>query len=252
MRYVTRHSMSVAAVTGILLGGIRPAVADVDPAIHPYKAVYQVVYHGQIVGRSEFSLRYDEQGERYRFSSDSRFRGLLRFISPKPLIERSEFLSAAGKITPLEFWFEDGSRRGRDNVHIAFDWSEGVATATSEEEQENQYLITQDTLDPGALQVQVMLDMARSASLGSYTLINGNGLRTYSYAAEADELIQTPLGEFSTHAFAQERVGSSRQILIWAAPKLHQLPVRIEQKRDGKTRVVFLLESVDWLSASAE
>ncbi len=244
--------MSVAAVTGILLGGIRPAVADVDPAIHPYEAVYQVVYHGQIVGRSEFSLRYDEQGERYRFSSDSRFRGLLRFISPKPLIERSEFLSAAGKITPLEFWFEDGSRRGRDNVHIAFDWSEGVATATSEEEQENQYLITQDTLDPGALQVQVMLDMARSASLGSYTLINGNGLRTYSYAAEADELIQTPLGEFSTHAFAQERVGSSRQILIWAAPKLHQLPVRIEQKRDGKTRVVFLLESVDWLSASAE
>ena len=251
MRYVTRHSMSVAAVTGILLGGTGPAVADVDPAIRLYEAVYQIVYHGQIVGRSEFSLRYDEQGERYRFSSDSRFRGLLRFISPKPLIERSEFLSAAGKITPLEFWFEDGSRRGRDNVHIAFDWSEGVATATSEE-QENQYLITQDTLDPGALQVQVMLDMARSASLGSYTLINGNGLRTYSYAAEADELTQTPLGEFSTHAFAQERVGSSRKILIWAAPKLHQLPVRIEQKRDGKTRVVFLLESVDWLSAPAE
>ena len=69
---------------------------------------------------------------------------------------------------------------------------------------------------------------------------------------EADELIETPLGAYSTRAFVQERDGSSRQTFIWAAPDLNHLPLRIEQKRNGETRMVFLLESVDWVSAPTE
>jgi hypothetical protein len=34
---------------------------------------------------------------------------------------------------------------------------------------------------------------------------------------------------------------------IWAAPKLHFLPVRFEQHRDGETNTVIVLESVDGL-----
>lgn len=247
----TRYNTLAAAVLFVLLKSIAPAAADVDPTIRAYDAVYQIEYKGRVVGRSEFSVRYDERDERYRFSSTSRFRGFLRFFSPKALIERSEFVSVGGKVTPLEFWFEDGSRRGNDNVHIAFDWNEGIATVTSDDRETN-YPITQGALDPGALQVQVMLDIARSAPRDSYTLADEAGLSTYFYVTEADEVIETPLGAYSARAFVQEREGSSRQTFIWTAPELRQLPLRIEQKRNGETRMAFLLESVDWAGAPAD
>jgi hypothetical protein len=134
-------------------------------------------------------------------------------------------------------------------MHIVFDWKNGVATATTEE-QTNEFSIEHGALDRGTMQVQIMLDMARSEPLGSYTLADEDGLKTYAYRADADERIETPLGEFATRAFIQERVGSSRQTLIWAAPELHHLPIRIEQKREGETRTVLLLESVDWLDTA--
>lgn len=247
----TQYRLLITALTGALLVEMGLAIASEDPAIRPYEATYQISYKGRIVGRSEFSLQYDEYGNHYQFSSTSRFHGLLRFIAPKPLIQRSVFLSKEGTITPLEFWFEDGSNSGRDNIHIIFDWNEDLATVISAEQQ-NQYPITQNTLDPGTIQVQFMLDLARSASLNNYTLVDENGLKTYSNVVESDQRVQTALGKFSTRVFVQEREGSSRQTLIWAAPKLHQLPVRIEQKNDSETHTVFLLESINWRSNLAE
>jgi hypothetical protein len=241
----------LAAGTAIVLGGLGsgPAIAAVDPAIRPYSAVYQIEYKGRIVGRSEFSVRYDKQDERYRFSSSSSFRGILRFLSPNPVVERSDFVSEAGRITSLEFWLEDGSRKGDENINIKFDWSSGIATATTENQQ-NEYPIERGTLDRGTMQVQLMIDMARAGPQGGYTLADGDGLRTYAYRAEPGMVLETPLGQFETEAFIQERSGSSRQTFIWAAPDLHHLPVRIEQKRAGQTRTVLLLESVDWLDAA--
>jgi len=240
-----------AVGTAIVLGGLGsgPVTAAIDQAVRPYSAVYQIEYKGRVVGRSEFTVRYDKQNERYRFSSSSSFQGILRFISPNPIVERSEFVSEAGHITSLEFWLEDGSRKGDDNIHIKFDWDSGIATATAED-QENEYPIARGILDRGTMQVQLMIDMARAGPQGSYTIADDDGLRTYAYREEPNTVLETPLGEFSTVAFIQERSGSSRQTFIWAAPELHHLPVRIEQKREGQTRSVLLLESVDWLDAA--
>ncbi len=111
----THTTRLVFRVTGLMVSlawpGITPAASD--PAIHAYTAVYQIQYKGRTVGTSEFSVRYDSNSGVYRFSSSSALRGLLKFfVAPQAIVERSEFVSEGGKITPLEFWYEDGSRRG--------------------------------------------------------------------------------------------------------------------------------------------
>ena len=58
-------------------------------------------------------------------------KGLLKLVRPNPAIERSEFRVDADGLRPLEFWYEDGSRSGEDNLHIVFDWDRRVATVST-------------------------------------------------------------------------------------------------------------------------
>jgi hypothetical protein len=217
-----------------------------DSAIHPYSAVYQIQYRGKTVGTMEFSVDYDAADDAYTFTSNSAARGLFRLLSPRPVVERSEFISDAGKITPLRFWYEDGSRQGNENFHIRFDWDNGLAVAETSAEQ-HEFAVPHGTLDRGTMQVQLMLDVARTGSLSSYTLADDDGLRTYQYHRDGDVQLETSLGVLETQAFVQQREGSSRQTLLWTASELHHLPVRIEQQRNGETRTVFSLQSVEWL-----
>ncbi len=249
-----RRTRLVFGIASFLVTAAWPAPAPVaaDPAIRAYSAVYQIQYKGRTVGRSEFSVRYDTSRGVYRFSSSSALRGLLKFfVAPRAVVERSEFVSEAGRIMPLEFWYEDGSRRGADNFHLQFDWDNGLTIAETEEGRK-EFPLPPGTLDRGTIQVQLMLDMARPGPLGSYTLADEDGLRTYDYRADADTLLETPLGRLATQAFIQERAGSSRRVLLWAAPELHYLPARIEQERGGETQTVLLLESVEWLDPAQD
>ncbi len=251
MRVRTTGLIVVAGSLLVVAALPAPAPVAADPAIRAYSAVYQLYYNDKRVGTSEFSVRYDTSRGVYLFSSSSAARGVLRVIRPRPVVERSEFVSEAGRIKPLEFWFEDGSRRGHDNFHILFDWDNETAVAETEEGRQ-EFPLAPGTHDRGTMQVQVMLDMARPGPLGSYTLADDDGPKTYDYRADEGTTLETPFGSLSTQAFIQESAGSSRRLLLWAAPELHYLPARIEQQRNGETRSVLLLESVEWLDTAPE
>lgn len=250
-----RPAVLISGVASLLATAAWPAPAPgaADPAIRAYSAVYELHYKDKRVGTSEISVHYDTNRGIYLFSSSSVSRGLLKILVPRPIVERSEFVSEAGRVTPLEFWFEDGSRRGHDNFHILFDWDNEVTVAETEEGPQ-EFPLAHGTLDRGTMQVQLMLDMAQPGSLGSYTLADDDGPTTYDYHADGDTLleIETPLGTLSTQAFIQERAGSSRRLLLWAVPELHYLPARIEQQRNGETQSVLLLESVEWLNSAQD
>ena len=152
---------------------------------------------------------------------------------------------------PLQFWYEDGTRGGDDNFHIRFDWNNGsIVTETADARA--LFDAAPGMLDPGTTQVQLTLDAARSKSSNSYPVADEDGPQIYNYAEDGNEVIETSLGEFESQVRIQQRAGSSRQTLFWTAPDLRHLPVRIEQRRNGETRLVFLLESLEWLGESDE
>ena len=219
-------------------------LAAAEP-IPTYRATYEVSYRNRRVGISEFSVTRDPASGIYTFASTSRFRGLLRLISPRPLVERSEFVYEQDRIRPLEYSYEDGSRRGDDNYSVVFDWDNGVATTTVEG-RTVQSELAPGTLDRGSMQVAVMLDM-RASSPDRYTLVDEDGVRVYEYSTDGEETLDTPLGTIVAQKFTQQRRGSSRRTIVWVNAELDYLPVRIEQQQNGATRTAFDLRSVEWL-----
>jgi len=228
-----------------LLSICAAGVAAAEAVLPTYAATYEVIHKRRTVGSSEFSVSYDGAKDIYTFRSRTEVKGMLRLVSPNAVVERSDFVVRDGEIRPLEFWYEDGSRKGEDNVHAVFDWDAGTVAIAAERRSE--LALQPGVLDRGSMQVAVMRDMASSAMPGPYVLADEDALKTYEYVLEGEERTQTPLGELTTLRYRQQRQGSSRSTALWVAPQLEYLAVRIEQIRDGEADTVFVLESVQGL-----
>jgi len=240
-----RQALLLTALT-VLLPLAPPLVTRAAAQVPTYSAVYDVTYKGRRAGTSEFSVTADAGTGQYTFTSSTQARGILRLARPNPAVDRTVFELVGGRVRPLEFWYEDGSRKGEDNVHIVFDWhamqarlesSDGVRTLDLEP----------DTLDRGSMQVAIMLAMRAGAPVGPYSLIDEDGFKAYTYAAEQAAPADTGLGSVPTERILQQREGSSRSTMLWLAPNLEYVPVRIEQIRDGLPETVFLLDSISGL-----
>lgn len=243
-----RARVLAPVAAALLLAAVSPAsIAQSahEPAVALYTAEYDVDYKGRNLGRAAFSVTATDGG-RYVFESRTEIRGLLRLARPNALLERSRFEIVDGRIRPLSFEYEDGSRKGEENIREQFDWNAGVVVVDSERGSA-EYELEGHVLDRGSAQVALMRDLSRGVEPGPYVLADEDGLKTYRYAREADERIETPVGELDVHVYVQQRDGSSRITRLWVAPSLEFLPARIAQFRDGELYTDFTLESVDGL-----
>ena len=223
--------------------------AQADSAIPTYLATYDVEYKGKALGTAQFSVSHDAEREIYRFESQMQAKGLLKLASPKPVTQRSEFRIDGGTIQPLEFWYEDGSRKGEDNLHIVFDWDRRIAT-TDGEDGRRELPLEPGVLDRGAAQVALRRDLATTGHPSKYPIAEADGVRADEYAVEGEETIATGIGNVAALKLMQHREGSSRTTRVWMAPGLGYLPIRIEQHRNGELQTAFTLKSVDERAAS--
>jgi hypothetical protein len=236
---------SRTAVAIILTAGLCTSAASLNAEPVQYRAEYGAKYKGRNVGTSVFSLERTESGE-YVFSSNMRAKGLLRFASPRPIIDRSEFSFDGDSIVPQRFAHEDGSRKGEDNHTIEFDWNAAAATVRGDG-YNREIELTEGVLDRGSLQVALMLTVADGRQPQSFEVLDESAVQTYAYEFDGQHMIDTEMGAIEVLRYRQQRTGSSRYTIIDIAPSLDFVPARIEQMRDGESRSAFLIESIEKL-----
>jgi hypothetical protein len=237
--------LAVLATAAVHETGIRAA----DATIATYAATYRASYKGKEAGTADFAVQYLADRDVYEFSSRVVAKGLLKLARPNPAVERSHFKIVDGALQPLEFWYEDGSRSGEDNLHIEFDWQRRVATVTGAEARRELQLPSK-ALDRGSMQVALMRDLATTTALPSYQLADEDSVSEYGYTDNGTQTVATPVGSLEARVLVQQRQGSSRATWLWLAADLRFLPVRIEQRRDGEVQTAFELVSVSGLTAT--
>ncbi len=213
-----------------------------DASIPTYSAVYEVEYKGKSLGTCEFKVTYDAKSDTYEFTSNTVAKGLLKLARPNPVVERSHFRVVDGRIRPIEFWSEDGSRKGEDNRHIEFDWHRSVAIVSGDGSR-REVALDDRSLDRGSMQVAVMRDMIVSQRPGDYRLAGEDASQRYVFTDNGDTTTPTGIGPLATRSITMHREGSSRSTGFWFAPALSYLPVRIEQSKEGEVQTAFSLTS---------
>jgi hypothetical protein len=234
-----------ASLAGAVFVAATGRTLAADAPVPTYSAVYTVEYKGRGVGTAAFSVTYDAAKNVYEFTSKTMAKGLLKLARPNAVVERSDFLYVNGHIKPVEFWYEDGSRKGDDNKHLEFDWGKHVAVI-SDKDGRREIALQDMSLDTGSLQVALMQDLITTGHAGKYVLAN-DGADVYEYVDKGEAMTMTWLGLIATHSFVRQREGSTRSSWIWAAPSLRWLPVRIETRKDDEVQTSFTLMSVEGL-----
>jgi hypothetical protein len=228
-----------AAVAGpiLLLGATRLAPAA-EP--QPFDVRFSVEWKGMNAGSSSLTLR--RTGPRsFRYESRNTARGLFQLAFPGDITQTSEFeLDAQDRPRPLRYLGDDGSREGRKDVALIFDWEKGRVSGMAEQ-QPVDLALQAGVQDPMTVQIAVMLELAAGRKPERYFLMDKDEVKEYVYTCEGSVRIRTALGELETIVCSSSRPGSNRITRVWYAPSLGYAPVRAQRVRGGKTEITMLL-----------
>jgi hypothetical protein len=242
------HRIYLAAAALASLAGSVGLTAE-SSGVTEYQATYEVQYKGRRVAAAEFSVAANAASE-FTFYSSTRARGLLRLAAPNPATEQSRFMIENGRLKPVDFNYADGSRKGEDNYAVEFDQAAREIRVTSESGPQILPL-EHDLLDRGTLQVALMRDLTACKPPDAYRYVDDDGINLSRYERLDDQPAETGIGTLPTQRYSQQREGSSRKTVLWMAPELAYLPVRIEQFRNGELETVFSLDSVAGIERQA-
>ena len=213
--------------------------AAADPALEPFTAVYDVLHGSKRIGVSTFVLRAGDAPS-YVFESRTEPKGIAKLVAGT-ITETSEFTLEEAGPRPLQFDAEES--RGHSSQSITFDWTANVAHS-QRDGVPAQVALKPRALDHSLIQIALMNDLSAGRPLAPYFIVEKNELRTYEYDRVGEETVETPAGSFAAVLVRQRREGSSRELVFWCAPQLGYLPVKLEQRKEGKAQLTMVLRSV--------
>lgn len=200
-----------------------------------FTADYRASYAG-FSGDVRMQLIPAKNPNEYTYRVTTQARGLARLLRPGMATEEARFRVDDGRIWPLRYTIDDGTKQGDDDMAIEFDWDNKVANSVYEKTPQTLEL-EPDIHDRLTTDLLVMQSLSAGTVLDRFRIAEKNTVRDYELTYRGEESIEVPAGRFDTVKYLRQRVGSSRSTLVWFAPAAHYLPVRLEQLKRGKTMI---------------
>lgn len=234
------------ALTVVLLslGAFSPGIAAAPGLPERFSATY-VLKKGFIeFGETRRTLK-PSAGGRYVFESETVATGMFSFMLRGHITERSTFLLRNGVIQPVEYFYEKIGGKKPRTARILFDWKEKTIVNSVGDKPWSMEL-EPGTLDNLIYQLSLMGDISKGQREYSYRIADGGKIKIYKAIVEREEDVSTPAGNFRTIKITHE--ARNRRTTLWCAPKLHNMPVKIEHIDKDEESYVAVLKTLDGLS----
>jgi len=210
-----------------------PALAarDLPAPLRPFEASYAVTRNGIQVGTTELTLASHARG--WRLHSVTQAQGLLALMVSKPSTEETILTRHDGGLRPLHYRHTEPDEA--DHLTVAFDWQAGTARVERGRGGDNETLALEPgTHDPFSALLVMMQRIADGAESVRLPGIDDEGERNpLAFAVAARETVAVPLGRYDSVRVRRVRA-DKRSTVLWLAPELDWLPVRMEQRRKGE------------------
>jgi len=248
--------LCVAAAPGRTDPGTTPAAAPtsapvtVAAGLRPHVIVYRASFIGIGAGTLELTLRPGARPGAWTYETRPNPSFLASFAINPGSRERSSFeLDSSGHVAPQRYHVDDGTTAHQDNIELAYDRARGRITGKARGTVVDLPLEPQ-TQDAMSIRLAVPVDLLAGREPAEYPMVDGGEIKHFLFHRAGPERIRTALGDLDTVVYTNERKGAGardRTWRWWYVPSLGWLPVRIEQRQDGKTRLAFEVRSLKWL-----
>lgn len=235
-----RHAAPARAFLGfwLLCCALSVPAADAHrPA--PFVAVYAVKAGGIGAGRMTRTLAFTAD-DGYRYTAVIEAEGLVALLKPTRIVEESTgHWRAAHPVTTRYAHTKMAGKKRKETV-IDFDWQAARSHATINGTP------VEAVLEPGAIdklsyQLALMRDLAAGVGALRYQLADAGGGKAYRLERRADERVRAAGADYDTVPVVYAR-DDGRRTVLWCAPRLEYLPVRIEYtEKDGKVTTAELV-----------
>jgi len=233
-----------AFMAAALLALIPSAVADLR--VPDFKARYSLEKAGLEVISTTISLQRLPQRIEYRSQAEPV--GIASwFFRDQRVEELSVLARVEPRVVPLEYSYtHKGSDKNR-NERYRYDWETRTADVYYRGE-EKTLKIPPGTMDNFSLQLALIQDARRGDRVITHPVISRGELKTYTLTNLGEEIVQTPLGEFNAVKLQRRKNDEENTTYTtWYAPALNYLPVKVENRENGRVVLSLMLEEAEWL-----
>lgn len=224
MRLIPRLLL-LLVITAAHADGPFGAEAEKVPTLKPYHAVYQARYNGLAIEAHRY-LKVTDNG--YQLVTEAKnFLGRIHE-------EENFHLDANNQLIPDDYRYQR-SIFGKSRTETLTVDHDANTSVTQRKGREYQLDFAPGQLGPLSYQLAMAADLSHGVETLSYQVIHRGDIKEYHYRRLAEVDMDTPVGRLRTLPVERVRDDSDRETLLWLAPELNYLPVRLVQKEDGET-----------------
>jgi hypothetical protein len=231
---------------------VAPGLA-LSASLRAHEVVYHFAFHGLSGGDLKLTLKHDAEPEHWIYETRADPSFLARLVVSGDSLERSWFRVTPTGVEPMRYKLDDGTPKHGDDAELRYDWERGRVSGTVRGGALD--LATEPGLqDVMSIRAAPMADLLAGREPHEYAMLDGREIKHYIYSRHGTAKIKTVLGDLETVIIDSDRKGAdshARMWRYWYAPSLNWLPVRIEQREDGQTRMALTVRSLKWLEPAA-
>lgn len=232
--------MTLALILAALNLPVMPADAT-EPEFH---ATYRAYYGSMRGAEAVFSLEQEDDGE-WLWQSRSEPAGMVAMFRDDVITERSRFRVEDDRLHAISYRYrheEDGeTRRFR---RLAFDWN-GNRVHYRDDGNEGEMDVPTGSFDRFLAQYALIRALNQDRRPEQFHIVDGDEQFAQRLEYHGTETIDVRAGDFEALRVDMKDADSERRLVIWFAPSLGHLPVKLEQREPGETTVTMELESTN-------
>jgi hypothetical protein len=217
--------------------------------LRAHEITYRTAFKGIGAGDIQLTLKPDTQPDTWLYETRAFPNFLASFVVNPQSLERSWFRVSAQGVEPLRYTLTDGGSDHSQDTDVRYDWSRRHVTGDARGKPID-LALEPGTQDAMSIRAAMLVELLAGREPREFSMLDGREVKEYVYARSGTAKLKTALGEIDTVIFTSDRKnsdGHGRTWRFWYAPSLDYLPVRIEQREEGQTRLTFAVRSIKWL-----
>lgn len=235
---INSHVKKILLVLSLLIVSVSPSIAGLLET--GFEATYDVLYNEFYLGTAVRTL--EPQGnQRWIYHSHTSPKGIASAFVSDIIDETSAIRKYNNRFQPTQYDYRQHGGKKDKVFQLKFDWESKQLSNTYTKKT---YPLSADTHDLLSFQIQLMQDMQAGKTSISYIIADKKRVDSYSLKLTETEDVETPMKTFSAVKLVSNKIRDKMQFIIWCAPELGYLPIKVMKIDDDGDESVLILGSL--------
>ena len=197
---------------------------------------FQAIYNAQLKqvdGQVMMTLK-KEQDNLYSYEIITRPSGFWRIIIDGSIREKSIFILNNGVVQSKTYELTDTIRSKPRQSLATFDW-DNLLLSGYYKDRKFELPLNIDIIDRAVLQIAIIANSHQDINSAEYYILDKDKIKKVQVSKKEMVSIRVPFGQFEAIEISHASEESDSINSLWLAPELDYIPIKIIQKKDGKT-----------------